>query len=877
MFNNEDKKNSLYENDDLSPSDKSNLIDELDESSQYAGKEDFNLFKNMINGFAYHKIILDDDGKPCDYEFIDINPAFEKIIGLKKINIVGKTIRNIFPGIEKDSIDWIGKYGDVALFGKSIEFESFSNTLEKYFRISAFSPLQNHFAVCFEDITEKHKHEENLIDSNKKLDAIFNTTFHFVGLLDLNGNLIKANENSLEFIGASLGDVKGKPFWETPWFNYSIESKENLKKIISLAADGEIVNDIVKNKSFSGELSLIDFSAKPIFSKNDHSIQYILVEGRDITEATQTKDNLLKIKKDFEALVENSSDIVMRFDRQLRHVYTNDAVKKLLGMDPKTFLGKTHSELNFPEDKSTFFEKSITECFETRQPVRKEFTLEIEGVIKHFDWKLIPEFNSDDKGVKTVLSTARDMSDWVSAKSELKNQSKFLEGVIQGLPSALFWKDVDGKYLGCNNNFANLAGKSPEELIGNTDYVQPWKMHADFYTACDEKVMVTGEAMENVEEQIINTDGQIFEILTNKVPLFNESNEVIGIMGVFTDITKLKKAKINLENSESRFRNLFNNMSNGVSIFETKDNGSHFIFKDFNEAAEIIEGLSKVEVLGKEISSIFPGIEDFGLLDVFKRVYKTGVPEFHPISYYKDGRIEGWRYNYVYRIPSMEIVTVYDDVTEQKESEEKLRDSIKEKEILLKEVHHRVKNNLQIISSLFSLTSSKVENENDRRVFMESQNRIKSIALIHETIYGTSDLANVDFQKYTTDLVSNLLGTFGILPGQIHPKIDVTEAEFDIDVAIPCGMIINELITNSLKHAFSYGEKGEVKVNLNVKNNFYILEVSDDGKGLSKDFDIYDTDSLGLQIVATLVNQLSGVLDINGDNGTKYTIKFKKK
>ncbi|GAG32105.1 unnamed protein product, partial [marine sediment metagenome] len=152
--------------------------------------------------------------------------------------------------------------------------------------------------------------------------------------------------------------------------------------------------------------------------------------------------------------------------------------------------------------------------------------------------------------------------------------------------------------------------------------------------------------------------------------------------GVFKDITKLKKAKQAIQESENRFRELFNHISSGVAVYEAKDNGKDFIIRDFNRAAEKIDKVNKEDIIGKSVLKVFPGVKDFGLFKVFQEAYKTGKPQHHPISLYKDQRITGWIENYVYKLPSGEIVAVHDDITERKQAEKQTKDSEERLKIL---------------------------------------------------------------------------------------------------------------------------------------------------------------------------------------------------
>jgi PAS domain S-box-containing protein len=221
------------------------------------------------------------------------------------------------------------------------------------------------------------------------------------------------------------------------------------------------------------------------------------------------------------------------------------------------------------------------------------------------------------------------------------------------------------------------------------------------------------------------------------------------------------------------------------------------------------------------------------------------------------------------------VLSISRDITERKLHEEQLKKSLAEKEILLKEIHHRVKNNLQVISSLLNLQARYIKDEQARELFKESQNRVRSMALIHEKLYQSKDLARIDFAEYIRDLVMNLFSAYRINSDVITPKVDICGVILSVDVAIPCGLIISELVSNSIKYAFSAGREGEILISLLPEgNNGYTLTVSDNGIGFPKDLDIMNTETLGLQLVTTLTDQLQGTIELNTDRGTEFKIKF---
>ena len=222
-----------------------------------------------------------------------------------------------------------------------------------------------------------------------------------------------------------------------------------------------------------------------------------------------------------------------------------------------------------------------------------------------------------------------------------------------------------------------------------------------------------------------------------------------------------------------------------------------------------------------------------------------------------------------------EISIVAHDISEKKTASIKVVSSLKEKDTLLKEIHHRVKNNLQVISSILNLQSSYVEDEKTLSILQESRNRIRTMAIIHENLYKTEDFSSINFAEYIDNLTSNLVSSYRINEEVILNK-ELEGVQIVLDQAIPCGLILNEIITNSLKYAWKQNEKGTIFISLIEKNEVVFIEISDDGIGLPFDFKNHVPDTLGLQLVDTLIDQLDGEINVDTKNGTKYLIKFDK-
>jgi PAS domain S-box-containing protein len=220
---------------------------------------------------------------------------------------------------------------------------------------------------------------------------------------------------------------------------------------------------------------------------------------------------------------------------------------------------------------------------------------------------------------------------------------------------------------------------------------------------------------------------------------------------------------------------------------------------------------------------------------------------------------------------------LYRDITERKRAEEVIRASLREKEVLLREIHHRVKNNMQVISSLFNLQAGYIKDEEALRILKEGQTRIRSMALVHEKLYQSGDLSKIDLAGYIQSLSAHLFHVYLVDPNQVRLETEFEDVPLDINTALPCGLILNELISNALKHAFPAGRKGVLMIRLRRgKDGAVELRIADNGVGFPKRLDFRRTESLGLQIVNLLVGQLEGTIKLAGKNGTAFTVAFRE-
>ncbi len=320
-------------------------------------------------------------------------------------------------------------------------------------------------------------------------------------------------------------------------------------------------------------------------------------------------------------------------------------------------------------------------------------------------------------------------------------------------------------------------------------------------------------------------------------------------------------------------------MSNFLLLMDTEMN-----ILNVNQATRDLLGYEDSQLIGKSIGVIFPDdkeknelFKDYdhhlmkrGFISNKETYFKTSegkiVPVFLSISSIEgeDGKTLG-------------IVCIGSDIVEITRAKNEIKASLEEKEILLQEVHHRVKNNLQIISSLLNLQSRYIKDENDLELFKDSQSRVKSMAFIHEQSYQSSNFSSIEFSDYINNLVTYLIHYYEVDLRKIDVKMDVDDVKLDLNTSIPCGLIVNELVSNSLKHAFPQNMKGEIYIGLHSHNDSqYTLIVADNGIGLPEDFNFRNPDTLGLQLVNGLISQLYGTLNLIKTDGTRFEINFNK-
>ncbi len=335
------------------------------------------------------------------------------------------------------------------------------------------------------------------------------------------------------------------------------------------------------------------------------------------------------------------------------------------------------------------------------------------------------------------------------------------------------------------------------------------------------------------------------------------------------EITERQQAESALRSSFATNRALLNAIPD--SMFRISKDG---IFVNYKAAKDNHLPVHPSEFMGKHLIQVLPDEVAQPTMECVERALQTGDIQIFEYQILVNNNLLEYEARIAVSAED-EVMAIVRDITERKQAEKQIKASLKEKEVLLKEIHHRVKNNLQIISSLLKLQSRSTNNIQTLEMFKESQSRIRAMALIHEKLYQSNDLSKVNFAEYIGNLAANLFRSYELSSRSIQPIVNVEDIFLEIDVAVPCGLIINELVSNSLKYAFPSGSSGEIRIELYADNSGELtLNVSDNGVGLPKDLDVNNLNSLGLQLVNSLVEQLGGTVKLNRDGGTEFTITF---
>jgi len=473
----------------------------------------------------------------------------------------------------------------------------------------------------------------------------------------------------------------------------------------------------------------------------------------------------------------------------------------------------------------------------------------------------------DNKGdPQYVVCYVHDITDKKESHKKQEQSEQRFRSLFKHNPHPVYYFDLEGRFRGVNEKLVEFAGFSREQLLGMS--YESFIVEEDLKRTHEQfKKAASGIPIE-YEISVIVKEVEKKDIRVTNFPMY-VGDEVKGVFGILQDITEQKRARQRLKESEERWERLIRNNPQPVQIVQD----GKIIFLN-QSGAELYGAKSPNELIGRPIT-------EFSHPDTVRKIEKREQrlikgEDVEP-SEHKIVTLDGTeKYIEAQSVPikyngDIAIQTVIHDLTEREKEEKLVRSSLKEKEILLKEIHHRIKNNLAVISGLLELQTMNIEDDAVLNALKNSQLRIQSIAMIHEKLYQSEALSHIGFDAYLAELVDAISDTYSSTEQDIKISFDVEPVAIDLDKAIPCSLIVNEVLINCYKHAFKKKDTGNIKINSVFDEPDLTIQIKDNGCGLPENFAIGEQQSLGMTLVQTLAKQLDGKINFSSNDGNQGT------
>lgn len=770
----------------------------------------------------------------------------------------------------------------------------------------------------FRDITESKRAEKELMDSKNKYSALFDNAED--GIFLMRDNLfIECNNKVLEMYKVTREQIIGKsPIEFSPGIQPDGEKSESKAlSLIKKAYNGKPQHFEWVHLTYDGTPFTVEVSLNRLKIKDEYLIQAIV---RDVTERKKSEDKINKLYRLYATLSQINQAVVRTDDRsELFETICKVCVDYgnfimawigLIDYDTGDILPVEHygfedgylDKISLNIKDSPNFKKPSIMAVENKQfsicenierdlnrnwrdealkrnyrslvsiPLKKKG--EIIGILniysstpnffKEEEIDLIKEMGLDISFALDSMETRKDKKEIEHA---LKESERSYRELVDYSLVGVYKTNVNGDVLFANDAMANLYKFKDVSEMEKNKITTIYKKKEDRLKFLND--LKNEGFLRDYEMETVDQNGETVNVLVS-ARLKNDT-----ISGMFMDITDRKKSETLLSNSEKKYRKLYSSMNEGAAlhrlIYDKNDHPVDYEIIDANQAYEKILGIKKYQIIGKTAKEVY-NTEEAPYLDIYSEVAQKGTSTnfetyFEPMQKY---------FNISVFSPAPDtFATVFEDITIRKKEENLTKKSLEEKEVLLREIHHRVKNNLQIIASLLNLQESTENQKNVGDVLKESMGRVKTMATIHEKLYESPSLNDINFRNFTEKLVYDILYSYGIPIGTIKPHIDMDDISLNIDTAMPLGLIINELVTNSVKYAFPKKE-GNINITLKSLPEHMVLIVSDDGIGMPKKITPEESDTLGLKLVTNLVDQLEGSFELKREGGTEFAITFKE-
>jgi len=771
------------------------------------------------------------------------------------------------------------------------------------------------------NITQRKIFEKDLEESRNWLYTTLTSIADAVIVTDNLGGIMFTNSVALKLTGWDEKTANGMYINHV----FNIIDEETREEI-----DSPVLQSLKSGKISSPERNVIlvnkvraeipiDLSAAPIKDNDLRTIGTVLV-FRDVSVKRKAERDLRNSQRFVERIAESIPNILYVYNLSGPSIiYANFKISELLGFGAEEIkqMGSVFfSKYIHPDDL-----KRLASLYQRFMRAKDNDVLDYEYRVMNSrgEWRWMHSYDvvfkrgSDGLAVQ-LLGTAQDVTDRKKLEDELKKYSGHLEELVdirtrelkltnekikQEISErakaekniidaeekfrSLVEHSLAGIYILQNNRFVYVNPRFEE--IFDSKFAELEKINPLDLVLEDDKPFV----IENIEKLFSNKMVSvqytyralrkkgttiIVEVRATKIDYMGSS----ALIGTMQDVTERKLAEDEIRSQQEFLRTV---IDLSPSLIFAKDREGRFTL--VNKSVAELYGTTVDELIGKtdkDFNISNNEVQSFIEADrlVIDNQQERDIPE-EMVSSAVTGETRWYQTKkipLIARDGSRQVLGVSSDITARKVAEEMTIKSLKEKELLLQEIHHRVKNNLQIIVSLLKLQSKHIYDQRDLEIFNNSRARVETMSLIHEKLYKSKDISSINFDTYIRELASYLLKAYKVQQEDIELLINANNVKLGIDTAIPCGLIINELVINILKFAFPEGRKGRIEITVIKDNDDMTLIVSDNGIGLAPDFSLGESISLGLQLVDTLIKQLDGNVVVDKADGAKFTIKFKE-
>ena len=570
-----------------------------------------------------------------------------------------------------------------------------------------------------------------------------------------------------------------------------------------------------------------------------------------------------------ERLFAGMTDGVIALDADSRVIDMNAAARKLIDL-PKDVIGMSVNEVfaAWPH---------YLERFRGESNVQAEIPIGSPEDPAWVDLRIAP-LRGEQGRLRGRLITLRDITEKkLAEEARLRSEGRF-RLLVENAPDAIFVQS-EGNFAYVNPAMCRLLGADePEKLLGRSVVEQ---FHPDYREVVAGRIRKVNKERERIpakEEALLRLDGTPVDVEVAAVPVvYGDRN---GALVFVRDITERKRTETALFEQGRRFKGIYDNTKDSVFLLRVEP-GGRLVYEDTNTTHQLTTGIRPEEIRGKTPEELLPAATAAHVRAQYEECLRRG----ESYTYEEDLDLPAGRKSWQTQLVPISgpdgrvnlIAGFGRDITAEKTAAAALRASDEEKSVLLKEIHHRVKNNMQVISSMLNLQSQEMRDPKVLEVFRDTQARIRSMALVHEKLYQSRDLARVDFPSYLQSLIVHLFHAYKADPDRIRHELKMDEASLDINTAIPLGLVVSELLSNALKYAFPEGRRGNIRIGLEpARGGRLLLRITDDGVGLPADLDVRNAKSLGLQIVNMLVEQLDGSIEVDRSAGTEFRISLRE-